>query len=356
MGGAVGDALGAPIEFWSYENIRHKYGSLGITDYVEYSNGSGEFTDDTQMTLFTAEGLLRAYHRAVLKGIGGATLHITYDSYQRWLFTQGYTNENHSTNKGSYDEDNGWLIKRKELFENRSPGNTCISSLKSRVLGTIGNPINNSKGCGGVMRVAPVGLIFNSNPEYSFEIASQIAAITHGHPSGYLSAGVFASMITQIISDVSLEEAIDNSLLILQKWDKHEETFNVIEKSVLLAKEYLLGRLPIQSIPEIIKKIGAGWTGEEALAIAIFCSLIYENDFVKGTLASVNHSGDSDSTGSITGNILGVINGIEQIPEKWITKLRYNDIVEEMATDLSIGCSSTSENCDENWWRKYPGV
>lgn len=104
---------------------------------------------------------------------GGATLVITYHSYLRWLFAQGYSYDKTENAKRVYDIKNGWLIKRIELFKRRSPGNTCISSLISGVAGSIDRPINNSKGCGGVMRVAPVGLMFYNDLEYSFEIATQ---------------------------------------------------------------------------------------------------------------------------------------------------------------------------------------
>jgi len=69
------------------------------------------------------------------------------------------------------------------------------------------------------------------------------------------------------------------------------------------------------------------WIAEEALAISIYCSLLFKHDFQTGVLFSVNHGGDSDSTGSITGNILGLINGEPKIPTNWIEKLRYSDIV-----------------------------
>ncbi len=106
---------------------------------------------------------------------------------------------------------------------------------------------------------------------------------------------------------------------------------------------------------KLIECIGLWWTGEEALAISIFCSLVYTKDFKSGILASINHSGDSDSTGSITGNILGLINGLEQIHEKWNHHLKYHEIVEEISTVLSIGCKSSAFNCDDEWWQRYPG-
>ncbi len=253
FGGAIGDALGAPIEFYSIDKIIKKYGSAGITDYVEFRDGTGEFTDDTQMTLFTAEGLLRAYHQTVLKGINDNTINITYQSYLRWLYTQDYTINTNQTNHKSILVGNGWLIKRKELYESRAPGNTCISSLSSGKIGSIEYPINNSKGCGGVMRVAPVGLFYSSNHKEAFETASKIAAITHGHPSGYLSAGIFASIISLLTKNVNLYSAINESVKLLKGYQGHLETLESIEQSVEYSKLYLNKSYSFTEIPVIIE-------------------------------------------------------------------------------------------------------
>lgn len=353
LGGAIGDALGAPIEFLHIEDIINRYGSSGITDFVEFSNNVGEFTDDTQMTLFTAEGLLRALHREVLKGIGGASSFITHKSYLRWLLTQGRVVP---TDKSDNDLKSGWLITRKELFRSRAPGNTCISSLKSGIMGTIENPFNVSKGCGGVMRMAPVGLLFFESPETSFRIGCELAAITHGHPSGYLSAGFFASIISQLAVGMRLEDAISKSMEELTKWENHEETLTAVESAVSLWKETKSpDGLDTLTLSKKIEQLGDGWVGEEALAISIFCSLLFQDDFTGGVLASVNHSGDCDSTGAITGNILGLIHGKKSIPQKWIDNLRYSEIVSEVAEDLHIVCKSSTDDCDEEWWNKYPG-
>ncbi len=55
LGGAVGDALGAPVEFLSLASIRRQFGEAGIRDYAPAFGRSGSITDDTQMSLFTAE-------------------------------------------------------------------------------------------------------------------------------------------------------------------------------------------------------------------------------------------------------------------------------------------------------------
>ena len=193
LGGAVGDALGAPVEFMTAADIRAKYGSGGVTTYVEFPDGHGEFTDDTQMTLFTAEAVLRTVHREVLRGISGAYLEIAYHSYLRWLSSQGITIPNDNIINDDFPTLSGWLIKEQGLFKQRAPGNTCLRALRSGAAGSIERPLNNSKGCGGIMRVAPLGLFFNDSPEDAFKHGSDAAAITHGHPSGYLSAGFLCS-------------------------------------------------------------------------------------------------------------------------------------------------------------------
>lgn len=348
LGGAIGDALGAPIEFMNINFIRSKYGNTGITDYVEFANNTGEFTDDTQMTMFTAEALLRARHRAMLKGITGALNSIAFQSCQRWLFTQ-----NNRFTQDILRKDDGWLIQEAVLYKKRAPGITCMSALENGVAGTIDEPINDSKGCGTIMRMAPVGLMFYSDNQQAFEVGCDLAAITHGHPTGYLSAGFFAAMIADLAVGISIQKAIENAIVILKKWEQHDETLNAVIKALQLYEKVKSNSIALN--PETYEQLGSGWIAEEALSLSVFASLVFENDFEKGVLFSVNHSGDSDSSGSITGNILGLINGIEQLPQKWITNLKANELVKQVAEDLHIQVIGDSEDGDPEWWRKYPG-
>src|SRR5262245_33898314 len=124
LGGAVGDALGAPVEFHSIQVIRKKYGSLGITDYDFAYGRRGAITDDTQMTLFTAEGVLRAITRQRHKGICHPAS-VIHQAYIRWLRTQGGL----SRTSFPQDEMDGWLIGVEGLHCRRAPGNTCLSAL-----------------------------------------------------------------------------------------------------------------------------------------------------------------------------------------------------------------------------------
>jgi ADP-ribosyl-[dinitrogen reductase] hydrolase len=76
--------------------------------------------------------------------------------------------------------------------------------------------------------------------------------------------------------------------------------------------------------PEQLESLGAGRVAEEALAIAICCALVAK-DFRDGVLLAVNHSGDSDSTGSLTGNLLGVQLGVGSIPPSWLERLELQN-------------------------------
>jgi ADP-ribosyl-[dinitrogen reductase] hydrolase len=350
LGGAVGDALGAPVEFLSIQEIRKRYGKNGIMNFDSAFGRTGAITDDTQMTLFTAEGLLRAHCRGMHKGIGPAHDSVVHQAYLRWLFTQGEMKES--------DVDvthNGWLLTIEELHSRRAPGTSCLSSLKSGRMGTIDQPVNNSKGCGGVMRASPIGLygavaskyLRGSGKEITaiFDLGCKIAAITHGHPSGYIPAGVLAAIIFAIVSGQTLVEAIETTIPILKKMKGHEETL----KAITQVMDYGNNKV-IQPGPDAIEKIGGGWVGEEALAISLYCALSSEGDFSKGVRLAVNHSGDSDSTGAITGNILGAIHGKQAIPEQWLEQLERKDVVEEIADDLLTLFQET-----EDWWKKYPG-
>lgn len=160
-------------------------------------------------------------------------------------------------------------------------------------------------------------------------------------------------MISDLAVGVDLERIIENAIKNLKLWNSHEETLWAIEKALIL---YDNSKPNIDSItPETLETLGGGWIAEEALSISIFASLLFKNNFEEGVLYAINHSGDSDSTGAITGNILGLINGIDSIPEKWINNLRYKEIVQMVAEDLYVGRKGDSYNMDEEWWEKYPG-
>lgn len=336
LGGAIGDALGAPVEFLSLARIREKYGPEGVTTYPAGSERPGVFTDDTQMTLWTAEGLIRADNRFADRGICNPLM-VMHTAYLRWLNTQGYAWNEISP---EWDQPGGWLITNQVLHARRGPGNTCLSALLSGDMGSLEEPINNSKGCGGVMRVAPVGLA----AEEPFQMGAEVAALTHGHATGYLAAGALALIINRLLEGDGLEAAIEAAREELKHWKRYGETSRAIRKACKLAA------IHPSPTPELVETLGQGWVAEEALAISLYCALTAK-DFRSGVVAAVNHSGDSDSTGAITGNLLGTSLGFEALPKDLLDGLEARELVEEVARDFASHFPSEKEAGD---WEKYP--
>lgn len=366
VGGAIGDALGYAIEFSSEAEIFDTYGCDGITEYA-LTNGKALISDDTQMTLFTANGILVGDTRVSMHGIGGDPRTYVPRSYQDWLKTQ-YSDIETVNRHDRFAEKRGisWLLDVPELYARRAPGNTCLSALEQRgdVPDTddyIHSPINKSKGCGGVMRIAPVALKYRPGKNYygTVEdldmIAAQLAAITHSHSLGFMSAAVINHIISVILSDYPRKCLKE---IVLEARNSVKQTFagypklgvliDIIDLAVNLSENN-------ESDLDNIHALGEGWVAEETMAIAIYCALKYENDFSKAVTVSVNHKGDSDSTGAVTGNIVGAIVGYDAIADKWKKNLELHDVILELADDLCHGCqmSEYSSYRDPAWISKY---
>ena len=349
IGGAAGDALGYAVEFMRDQDIFRRYGEQGITEY-EMTDGVAQFSDDTQMTLFTATGLLLGTTRGMTRGIMGS-----YASYIKSSYLDGLkTQEQCFPLPEGYH--NSWLVNVPELFSPRAPGNTCLAALHAGGNGTPESPINNNKGCGGVMRVAPIGLYFNDrkiNVRDICKIGAEAAALTHGHPLGWMPAAALVQIIHEVSQDDTiLLEAVLHALNTIDEMypeSKERDSFTgLIEKAIDLASE------DIDDL-EAIHSLGEGWVGDEALAIAVYCSLKYSGDIDKALIAAVNHNGDSDSTGAIAGNIVGAQVGLSGIPEKYTTKLELRDLILEVADDLWHDCriSEYGSELDPIWEKKY---
>ncbi len=336
LGGAAGDALGAPVEFDSLATIRARFGPGGIRDYAPAYGRRGAITDDTQMAMFTAEGLIRAAVRQDEKGICDPPS-VVHHAYLRWLATQG---ERPASGDVAMD---GWLVKERALWSRRAPGRTCLAALRHSSRGQP-RADNDSKGCGGVMRIAPVGLVGRGDP---FTLGCEIAALTHGHPTGQLAAGFLAVVIRGLVSGEPLDAALDAATARLTTAPRHEETLAAVEAARAAAAKGAPGA-------ERVEALGKGWVAEEALAIALYCALVAES-FEDGVVLAVNHGGDSDSTGAICGNILGALLGAGAIPERWLADLELRDAITRLANDLHATATDRLDTNSEDIWKLYPG-
>lgn len=324
VAGAAGDALGYAVEFMRWDEIKAKFGPQGIQRFeLDPRKHKALISDDTQMTLFTAEGLLLGEQYPKMFSREGWI----YEAYRDWLDTQygGHFGKRYSR-----------LMDIEELYAPRAPGGTCLRSLRSGEMGSVDESINNSKGCGGVMRVAPVacyGVAQGWDLERTVRLGAEAAAITHGHSMGWLPAAALVDIVYHVLEGVDPESAVMKCMDEIQAFYPDNGWLKALVGGLRKAVELAHNEL---SDEENIPELGEGWVGDEALYIAVYCAVKYADDLEAALIASVNHDGDSDSTGAVMGNILGAWLGFDAMDDCWKHKLELRGVILRMADDLCV--------------------
>lgn len=375
MAGAAGDALGYEVEFVSRRSILSRFGENGITKFALDRNGKALISDDTQMTLFTANGMLMGLTRGYMRGIGGRPEKYVDIAYLDWYYTQTGKKREMLID----DWHPTWLRDLPEMAHLRAPGNTCMRACANIIDGK--DVMNDSKGCGGIMRVAPMALLVDQSPDSGRYYCSledlagggcYIAEQTHQHSLGFLPAGLLTVLLYKLLplTPAQVQDNIDNivsetlSILDVIRVGKYEEDKQYLKK--LTEKAVRLAYSDI-SDADAIRELGEGWVAEETWAIALYSAIRHIDSVEDAIIASVNHDGDSDSTGSVCGNIMGAIYGYEHIKERNIfcpegkqleDTLELSEIILALADDLSTGCIiSEYDPIDtpekRQWYKRY---
>ena len=310
LGGAVGDAFGYAVEFDRWSTIQRKYGAKGLQQPV-LRGGELVVSDDTQMTLFTLEALIESLPT---QGQPASSLQLRpflaacQRAYRRWGHTQGVP-LSHELLSGSQ------LVHSPALRQRRAPGNTCLSAVRAGAGGTCEQPINDSKGCGAVMRTAPLGLLAGTPVGQALLLGCTAGALTHGHVDGWLPAGLLAAMVQHLLQGHELPSAVAQALATAQQSVEPADTASA--RLLQAAVRHAQAALP----PAVAwLSLGEGWTGDEALAIAVYAAASTRN-FEDAIRVAANHDGDSDSTASIAGQLVGARDGILSVPHAWVRRL-----------------------------------
>lgn len=323
LGGAIGDALGADIEFATLSEIRRRFPN-GFCAIPTHDGVLCAITDDTQMTLFTAEGLVRAAVRQELRGICHLPS-VVHHALLRWLVTQSETPQ--------VELDTIGFVEDARLWARRAPGETCLASLCSaQAFGERAR--NTSKGCGTIMRVAPIAFLPQDRIR---DVAMETSALTHGHPTGQEAAAAWALILADLARGIGIEAAAVN-----QHGMFGDETDQAISRAL---------QAPRDGAPQTVETLGGGWVAEEALSIALYASLC-ARDLNHGLAVAVTHSGDSDSTGAIAGNALGLMFPEETLTHRRAQHIECADLIAQVAQDLAFALTGRAAHLAD----AYPGA
>jgi ADP-ribosylglycohydrolase len=173
-------------------------------------------------------------------------------------------------------------------------------------------------------------LFFNYDTELAFRAGADFAAITHGSPVAYLSAGYYSAVIAELINGDSIDDSIQKAAEILKTYKHHKDVLSVVEE----VQDYLEDKN--LSPTEAVSRFGGDYHGTalEPLGTALFSAALFEDNYENAIRLAVNHDGQSDVCGALCGGLLGAYHGAEFVPKKWVQKLSYLRLIEDMAISL----------------------
>ena len=319
LGLAIGDALGAPVEFSTRAQIVAQYGAGGIQELAPRAGRpAGTYTDDGQMSVATARGIL------------------DWRAATGWPARTGGEPDLEALALAVWARYVEW--SRSPECPQGSPGAQVLASIRGGVPLTLQHPVNVwGKGCGGVMRVAPLGLI--GLGRRAFEAGARCATLPHRHPPSDTAAGFLAQLVDYLRAGAPLADAAARAREALVGWPGHEETLDAVDAAVRLAASpadvyEAVGQIGHVGVEESSEH-GKGWVAEETLGIALYCALRFRDDYAAAVRAAVNISGDSDSTGSVTGAIVGAAGGVGVIPQAWQEQVADSGLLLELGRRLA---------------------
>jgi ADP-ribosylglycohydrolase len=317
LGLAIGDALGYPTEFLSLPQILQRYGPSGIQDL---EGNPALHSDDTQTSLAVARSLIEAGQ----------------DGVENWM-------------EVLVQQLLAWL---RSPENDRAPGNTTIKGcqrLESGVSWTESGLLE-SKSCGAIMRVAPIGLYYHSDPSELRLAAWASSLATHAHPTALVCAEVTAFCVSWALAGIAPSQYGDRISVLqsesVQAWEP------VLGRSWERAgfaspKEYLdqgwkellseFEKIPLAMAKDscdICDILGGGWGADEALACALACVLRFPADYAAAIKRGANTGGDSDSIASIAGAISGAYLGYKAVPKDWRKRIESRHLLIDLSRQL----------------------
>lgn len=292
FGLALGDALGWRTEFKKLPEIKQIYGQQGIQEPPD----PALYTDDTQMSIALAEGLLDAGIDADLD----TQLNAVGKRFVAWM----------------HSEDN-----------NRAPGNACMTGVRHFEEGIPWRHagVAHSKGCGSAMRVASIGCLYQHDERRLHEVAEASGLITHGHPAAVAASIAAAYAVKLALDAVPVSDYLPRIMTFVAGIS--DEFDNAV---------YHVGHAGAWTDEEAaLRYIGEGWVGEEAVALALYCIIRYPDDYVACMRRAANTNGDSDSIACIAGGIMGARLGLAAIPQDWRERCENRVYLSELAARMA---------------------
>jgi poly(ADP-ribose) glycohydrolase ARH3 len=298
LGTFTGDALGMPFEGMSHDRIRssNKGPLRDMKGSLQRFRKAGSYTDDTEMMIGIAEGLIEA------KGLDCSVIGSRFaENFSIWRnYGPGTMKVLRRLKKGGK-----WDEPAKTLFNGE---------------GSFGN--------GAPMRIAPIGCFFYDQPEKLRAAAVDCSRITHAHPLG-IEGGVLQAMAVAMAVGTDPKDGIGPEgfvgvLIEAAEQDEYKEALVKVRK--LLKKE------PTPN--EVVEVLGNDIRAFTSMPAALYSFLSNWESLEESIVYAVNLGGDTDTIGAMAGAIAGGLHGVDSIPRRWFTELENKDKGRDYVLDL----------------------
>jgi ADP-ribosylglycohydrolase len=306
LGGAIGDAMGGPVEGLSYHEISERYGQVETllpylkepSEHAQFTNHPGSYTDDTRLHLILCRAII-----ATGGEVSRGDFALALAEYQR---------EHSGPLERSFIEEyvlKGYYGPRKLIFG--------------------GHPTN-----GAIMGNAALGLIHPADPDSAFRVAFELAYITDGYAKESAAIGA-AAVAAAMHPDATPKAVVEQALVAASRfrregplwaetvrtrsWARFEGRPNHELVSAAVA-EAERTRDVFAIRPALYRLLQVSPLGSEAgqtLAVALAMLVAADGDYRQAVIGAVNYGRDNDSYAAVAGAIAGAMGGLGAIPAAW---------------------------------------
>jgi ADP-ribosylglycohydrolase len=350
--GACGDALGAAVEgILKLDEIIARHGAGGLDRMIPFTNPYGRkvdfpeglVTDDTTQLMTTAAAMTLT-NLAPRAGFMDDLRPLLHQGLVNWAVPQDYAQD-----AAQYvDPSLAWPPETKSFWFFCGAGAGTIAALTQGYAGSVDKPVkydffwgkehvmSPGRGCGGMMRVAPLAFLEGYAPADIFTFACENAAITHGHPTAYVAAGAVALYAHFAARGMEAGEAMEETRKVLRDFAAQpayaegvSECLRAIDHAEKRAREEPLSLRAIDALP---RELGFDKAFQAVPVLAgvtyAVCCDAGPGSVRQAMITAVNHGGDSDSVGAMAGNVLGAKYGAAVVPRDWLDTLRLRPEME----------------------------
>jgi len=312
LGVAIGDTLGRPFEGLVRKRIHSQF-----KDFKNFIKNNRKmfysYTDDTQLTLHTAQALIDGW---------GFKMDYLIREFVNWLDDPPV-----------------------------GPGFGCLSSIQKLAYGIDWkDAASKSGGNGTAMRVAPIGLFYSNDPKALELAAIQSSIITHSHPAASAGALVTAKAISYLIDKTpntkfSIDDFFEYIITPLTSskdtiWQEFVKILKMVKQNLEMPMEAGLikySQIGVKSPFFIEEYLGKAFVHPYAIstvACAIFIFLNRLSSFEECIYELATAGGDTDTVAAIGGSLAGSYFGLKNIPSKLLSLINENQKILKISEEL----------------------